>query len=230
MLLIAGSYGHLAISTRYERAKALRRMLQLLREEHGAPKLKDKVPRVTRPAPRNITATIDERALMLAHATPWVRCWLLLCSDLAIRSGTAARIAPIHYDSARQEVTFRTKYENAQTLPVTGALAAIFDATTGDPSKPYVELLRGRPICQIVLLHEFKKLRQRLGMQKRITPHDLRRTTAVQTLELTRDLRFVQALLGHQSLASTFHYLDHRNTPVSRETLELAKLNERKQP
>jgi len=44
-------------------------------------------------------------------------------------------------------------------------------------------------------------------------------------LDLTKDIRAVQALLGHRELATTLYYLDHRNTPVELGNLELAKLN-----
>ena len=43
-------------------------------------------------------------------------------------------------------------------------------------------------------------------------------------LEATGDLRDVQALLGHRSLASTIWYLDHDFSPINRATLELIKL------
>jgi integrase len=39
----------------------------------------------------------------------------------------------------------------------------------------------------------------------------------------TGDIRTVQALLGHRSMASTIWYLDHDLMPVPRATLELIK-------
>jgi site-specific recombinase XerC len=41
----------------------------------------------------------------------------------------------------------------------------------------------------------------------------------------TRDLRVVQALLGHSNLAQTAWYLQDELTEVSVDVLELAKLN-----
>lgn len=66
-------------------------------------------------------------------------------------------------------------------------------------------------------------IRQSLGITRRVTPHDLRRTAAVNMLEATGDLRDVQALLGHRSLQSTLWYLDHDLRPVKRSTLEMIK-------
>jgi integrase len=74
---------------------------------------------------------------------------------------------------------------------------------------------------------QFKRLRRKLGISRKLTAHDFRRTTAVKVYEATRDLRQVQALLGHGDLNSTLWYLDHHMTPVNVANLELAKLNPR---
>jgi integrase len=74
-----------------------------------------------------------------------------------------------------------------------------------------------------IMRRAFTRLRKRLGFNRQIIPHDLRRTAAVAMLEATGDLRDVQALLGHLSLHSTVIYLDHDLRPVKRSTLELIK-------
>lgn len=71
----------------------------------------------------------------------------------------------------------------------------------------------------------FANLRRKLGIRRKLTAHDLRRTTATRIYDATRDVRLVQALLGHGDLGSTLWYLDHHLTPVPIESLELAKLN-----
>lgn len=47
----------------------------------------------------------------------------------------------------------------------------------------------------------------RAGLVERITPHDVRRTAALQLAENGADLREIQAFLGHASLRSTERYL-----------------------
>lgn len=117
-----------------------------------------------------------------------------------------------------------TKFGTSQTLPVTDELARIFDSCKGDPATPYVgQLSPGGHLAHTTALNYFARLRRKVGITRRLTPHDFRRTTAVAAYELTHDLRVVQALLGHSELATTLHYLDHRNTPVERNTLEMAK-------
>lgn len=184
------------------------------------------VPRQYKPPPRNVTATDEERRLILQAAKPHMLMFLLLCSDLAIRSGTAMRIAPIHYNPEREEITFKTKYSESLTLPVTAELSTLMKRHKGDASVPYVAALH--PNGQIAdrnIREQFTRLRRSVGITKEFTPHDLRRTTAVAAYAITKDLRMVQALLGHRGLSSTLHYLDHHTTPVDLSTLELAKLN-----
>lgn len=222
-------------STRHQQTVGLRAVLGILWEEHGAPNLKRLVPQVVKPAPRNVTITAEEREALITHATPGLRVWLLLCSDLALRAGTAALISPKNYNKENQEISFRTKFGTAQTLPVTDGIAELFAQVGPSETRPYCIALRApnpsaKPGSNYVqsLRRQFHDLRKKLGITRNITPHDLRRTTAVRTLEVTADLRVVQALLGHRNLPTTLYYLDHRNTPVDRAVLEAAKLNERK--
>lgn len=225
-MLAAANSQHLAKTTRYVRMSALRHVLLYLHEEHGAPKLMKYVPKVRKSAPRNVTATAKEKAAILAAANPAMRCFILLCSDLAIRSGTAVKMCPHNYDAARMELSFRTKFDGAQTLPVTAELAALFGRCDGDPSISFIAQLSGREsINQTTMLNYFARLRRKVGITRKLTPHDFRRTTAVTAYQITKDLRVVQALLGHEELATTMHYLDHRNTPVNKSLLEMAKLN-----
>jgi integrase len=185
--------------------------------------------------PRNVTATRAEIDALLGAAPPHLRLWLLFCSDLAIRSGTASRLAPRHFDPERRELRFTTKHNARQTLPVTEEIRALILQCDLAQDVPFVRQLwhlkgnrLGKPIkagCDGIdaLRYHFAKLRAQVGITRRITPHDLRRTAAVAMLEYTRDVRDVQALLGHRNLPSTLWYLDHDLRPIKRSTLELLK-------
>ena len=229
-----------AVGTRHKRAQAIKQQLRyLVARHHAAHYLPDDVIRPPKAKPRNVTATDAERLLILGAAPPRLLCWLLMCSDLAIRSGTAATLGPKHYDAGAATLTFATKYQAIVTLPVTRALAALLDQCL-DTTLPFVAQLAGavgnqsitrsspplmRPISPVVLTATYRRLLKRLGITRKLTPHDLRRTTARRVYSATRDLRLVQALLGHSDLQSTLWYLQDALTEVPASALELAKLN-----
>lgn len=56
------------------------------------------------------------------------------------------------------------------------------------------------------LRRHLHRLAKRCGFKKRITPHMLRHTAATQLIEAGVDIRFVQKLLGHASIATTQIY------------------------
>ena len=82
----------------------------------------------------------------------------------------------------------------------------------------------GRAMAANKLGQSFARLRKRLGITRKLTPHDLRRTMARAVYRATHDLRDVQSLLGHQSLTSTMWYLQDDLHRVNLSVLELAKL------
>lgn len=220
-------------TTKATTATALRRLLRWLWTNHGAPKLDDQVSKYPALRPRSVTAPRDELDTMLGTAPAPLKLWLLLCSHLAIRSGTAVQLAPHHYDKAAGVLRFITKKEAPVTLPVTEDIAARLDRCNMDDPTPFVRQLwhifgrrRLKPHASIehmnaAMQRQLRKHRARLGYNRRIVAHDLRRTTAVELYRHTRDIRDVQALLGHRTLQSTIWYLDHDLRPVQRADLEL---------
>lgn len=211
-------------------------MLIVLWQDHKAPRLFERIVKPRTPPPRNVTATEAERAAVMKLASPHMRCMLMLCSDMAIRSGTARALTPEHYDSGRKVLTFSTKYDNRQALPVPTELAGLLDGCKR-PDLPFVAQLtrdnsvRGRyfkydrPLSHQQLDLDWKRLKARAGITRKLTMHDLRRTTVTRVYDATKDIRLAQAILGHRNLTSTVWYLDHHLTQVPVEAFELAKLN-----
>jgi integrase len=227
VLKAAAKYKALGAATRYKRAQCLKKVIRWLVERHGASHtLIADVPRSPRPSPRAITATGKERALLLSRARKNLKCYILLISDLALRKSTAAMICPNNYDAERDEITFSTKYQNKLTLPVTAELAKMFEPYTEDMTTPYVaQMSRCGHAAPSTMSLALNQLRKQCGITKQLTSHDLRRTTAKRVYDITKDLRAVQAVLGHKDLQTTLIYLDHHVTPVELSMLELAKLN-----
>jgi len=72
----------------------------------------------------------------------------------------------------------------------------------------------GRPVTAHAVEHACQQARQRSGLAKPITPHALRHAFAVHLLEAGTDIRTIQLLLGHRSLATTARSLAIATTQV----------------
>lgn len=162
-----------------------------------------------------------------------LRLYILLCSDLALRSGSAVRVAPCH----RVDGTVRldhVKHGKNIALPVTAEIAAIFDMVETNPNcdrqMSYLEALRvtsttRRAVAKSLANHYTNRLKHvcgKLGIEN-LRTHDFRRTTAERVYTETRDLRLVQALLGHSHLNITSRYLMREQMKPSLQLLEKVK-------
>ena len=72
----------------------------------------------------------------------------------------------------------------------------------------------GRPITRGAVEAACQKARRVSGIKKPITPHSLRHGFATHLLEAGTDVRKIQLLMGHRSLATTARYLKVATTTV----------------
>jgi integrase len=226
-----------ADSTRAVLARETRGALRYLHHYHKAKLWTDLITYPKGVRPRNITITEAEKASLwtLARETnPGLYMWMMLCSDLAIRSGTAHKLGFAHYDPTRQELRFLTKFRAALTIPVTREIAEYIERCNPRDERPFVAQLwqshtKGQrhvlARTRTAIGRAFVRLMKDAGITRNLRLHDFRRTTAVKVYRKTRDLRVVQSLLGHANLASTVHYLDHDLVAVPRLILEDVKLS-----
>lgn len=80
------------------------------------------------------------------------------------------------------------------------------DLPTDDPESLIFFNSRGAPLSPQCFRLRLHSLAKQSSPQRRITPHMLRHTAATLLLEASVDIRFVQKLLGHASIATTQIY------------------------
>src|SRR5450631_2838079 len=79
----------------------------------------------------------------------------------------------------------------------------------------------GRPITKDAVEAACQKAHRACGIHKPITPHSLRHAFATHLLESGADVRRIQLLLGHRSLATTSRYLKIATSTVCATTSPL---------
>jgi len=79
----------------------------------------------------------------------------------------------------------------------------------------------GRTVSPPKIREVLRGISKEAGISKRVTPHMLRHTCATQWLEAGLDIRYVQKLLGHQSISTTEIYT-HVSDQGLREALSRA--------
>lgn len=129
---------------------------------------------------------------------------------------------------AEQEyITVTGKGEKTRVVPIAqSALAEIEgylpdrDAVAIKPGEEGIVFLnsRGHRLTRVMVFYIIKELAQGAGIKKNISPHTLRHSFATHLLEGGANLRSIQQMLGHESIATTEIYL-HLDRTVLRDQI-----------
>lgn len=174
-------------------------------------------PRMKDHLPRPVSA--DDAAAILTMDNPDAPAWIN-ARDTAIFTllyGAGLRISEcLSLTQAdvplRDDLRIRGKGGRTRLVPVLSAVRAAVAAYCAicpyghEAGAPLFFGRSGRPLSARVVQLEMKKRAKALGLPDSATPHALRHTFATHLLSGGGDLRAVQELLGHRSIAATQRY------------------------
>lgn len=120
--------------------------------------------------------------------------------------GTKQRLVPMSPFTAR---SLRLYIDGARTrvMPQRGAEGTVFLSR------------RGKPMSRIMVFYIVRDLARACGILKHVSPHTLRHSFATHLLEGGANLRAIQMMLGHESIATTEIYLHVDSTRLRDEIL-----------
>ncbi|HEY5347932.1 MAG TPA: tyrosine recombinase XerC [Rhizomicrobium sp.] len=186
--------------------------------ENAAPK-SIRTPRLKRRLPRPLSETDAARVLIEAgaHDVEWLGLrdaallTLLYGAGLRISEALSLRRGDVPFG---QSLTILGKGRKERVVPVLPLVREAADAYAKEipfaatREAPLFVSRRGLPMSAREAQSLMQKLRGRLGLAERATPHALRHSFATHLLAGGGDLRSVQELLGHASLSTTQTYTE----------------------
>jgi site-specific recombinase XerD len=159
------------------------------------------------------TVLSPEEVLQFLSAVPNIKLRTILttCYAAGLRISEAVQLKPPAIDSRRMVI--RVDQGKGQRDRYVMLSPKLLDALRG-----YWLIVRpkewlfpgdrpGHPITRSAVEAVCKPARELAGITKPVTPHLLRHAFAVHLLEAGTDVRTIQLLLGHRSLATTARYL-----------------------
>jgi len=179
--------------------------------------------RVPRP-PRQVPRPLGEEEALGALSSvpelqdePWLAArdlalfTLLYGCGLRLGEALALDVAQV---PAGESMVIRGKGSKERVVPVLPvvreAIAAYLEQRPfpAEPDSPLFIGARGKRLNPGVVQRQMRRLRALLGLGERATPHALRHSFATHLLAKGGDLRTIQELLGHSSLAATQRYTE----------------------
>ena len=136
---------------------------------------------------------------------------LTTCYAAGLRISEAVRLKAAAIDSARMVVRVEQGKGRKDRYVMLSPMLLELLRSHWRAVRPQEWLFPGsrddRPITKDAVEAACQKAHRLAGLSKPVTPHSLRHAFAVHLLESGTDLRTIQLLLGHRSLATTAKYL-----------------------
>jgi integrase/recombinase XerD len=174
---------------------------------------------IARPELKSLLKRAELEGPQASRATTRLCLNLLAATGLRVSELCALTVGSVGADCG--ELTVRGKGARERVVAIVNAdlrqaLAAHIRAERddGQAQRPLFRNTRGRPLTPQCLRLRLHALARRARIGRRITPHMMRHTAATLLLEGGVDIRFVQRLLGHASIATTQIYTHVSDTAL----------------
>lgn len=136
---------------------------------------------------------------------------LLFATGVRVSELASIRVGDIDIEQRSIRILGKGSRERQVFLPDEGTAALVRDYIAAEhlPGATSDRLLInacGRSANSACLRGRIKALARRAGLTRSVTPHMLRHTAATALMEAGVDIRFVQRLLGHQTISTTQLY------------------------
>lgn len=157
---------------------------------------------IPHPLPEGMEAI---RRMVAATENEKHRALVALCGYVGCRVGEAISVVPSWVNAEMMALTIRGKGDKDRTVPITDEAWEILAIPT-----TRAMLDGGRPIVGIDERFARRKITQLgtlAGLTRKVVSHDLRATLATHVYNKTKDIVFVQHILGHASVKTTQIYL-----------------------
>lgn len=163
-------------------------------------------PRIDASKPRAVPTSAFQ--LALRTATGDLRAMLILCGYLGLRVGEVSRLRreDVLHELAGHFLLVRGKGGKQRVIPLPRVIEDMLGGWLTGRSGPVFTGNNGQQLRPGEVTYTVSTHFQALGLHW--TAHNLRHRAASRLLQLTKDVRLVQTILGHSSLSTTAVYLE----------------------
>jgi integrase/recombinase XerD len=215
---------HLSPSTQKVCAAALKFLYKVTLDRPEAVK-SFCLPKVPQKLPEILSGS-EVETLLGAIGSIKYRAVIMTTYGAGLRIGEVCRLRVADVDSKRMMLRIREgKGGRERNVMLSERLLAVLRAYWKEtrPEGPYLfpGSAPGKPLSPESVRRVLRKVVEQCGITKPVTPHTLRHSFATHLLESGTDIRTIQVLLGHRSIATTTVYAQVSARHIARTTSPL---------